>query len=563
MLSLLYTLAETEENVNKYQQLFIRSVKKYLEKAEDDKKPENWSVLKYGDWSIIETIIGIEETKAIAQAVMEFLFLGYGNHEEYFEEYGDLFDCFCLNRKGFGEIRVYIDNICRATGFEGIAEMYGYVSEKEDDEEKTEGEKDISEKYGTRGDLTQLKITDEIEIGPGQEKIFENSKVIFANGMKLDDGAKLCFRNCEICLDGYSYGKNIIMSNRLPSYQDKCILLGSNCSIHFESCTIGKTSYYTRDMFGKNIDYFIYGGNGSKLTIENCCLDGCHNLFWGTSVLIKDSYINWIVEGFNEIGKGRTGELVTGDNIEVSDTVICESEKYTDCYLPLFEARQYLHIDKCRFKNCFRLKFELIDTIINDSDFMECVIDKPEKDKSYNSKDGKILFKDCRFQECMFKEEGEDHIGGMKFEKSGFISCIGQLHTDYMNDVSVDGGFLVMRTDIAVEINKCRFSNGSFEVSDNMKVYQENNRQAFGIGNGSQVLNCIFENMNLGKMSLIGSSANQPGASCSIENCTFININTKCGQIISRQYKYYKEGIFTSKLLEERFEVHLQNCTGL
>ena len=120
-----------------------------------------------------------------------------------------------------------------------------------------------------------------------------------------------------------------------------------------------------------------------------------------------------------------------------------------------------------------------------------------------------------------------------------------------------------MRTDIAVEINKCRFSNGSFEVSDNMKVYQENNRQAFGIGNGSQVLNCIFENMNLGKMSLIGSSANQPGASCSIENCTFININTKCGQIISRQYKYYKEGIFTSKLLEERFEVHLQNCTGL
>lgn len=41
LLALLYTLAETEELLTEYQQLFIRSVKKYLENAGDDQKPEN------------------------------------------------------------------------------------------------------------------------------------------------------------------------------------------------------------------------------------------------------------------------------------------------------------------------------------------------------------------------------------------------------------------------------------------------------------------------------------------------------------------------------------------
>ena len=66
-------------------------------------QPQKWAPLKDGDWSIIETIISIDETKAIAQAVMEFLFLGYKSHEAYEEAYEDLFDCFCLNRKAFGE----------------------------------------------------------------------------------------------------------------------------------------------------------------------------------------------------------------------------------------------------------------------------------------------------------------------------------------------------------------------------------------------------------------------------------------------------------------------------
>ena len=90
LLALLFTLTETEENVNKYQQYFIRSVKKYLEKPGDERKPEKWAPLKDGDWSIIETIISIDETKAIAQAVMEFLFLGYKSHEAYEEAYEDL-----------------------------------------------------------------------------------------------------------------------------------------------------------------------------------------------------------------------------------------------------------------------------------------------------------------------------------------------------------------------------------------------------------------------------------------------------------------------------------------
>lgn len=557
LLSILFTLTETEENVNKYQQLFIRSVRKYLENEEDSRKPKNWSVLKDGSWSIIETIIGIEETKAIAQAVMEFLFLGYGNHEAYFEEYEDLFDYFCLNRKGFGEIRAHIDNIYRATGLEGIAENYGYVPEKEETEESAGNEKDITDKYGARGKLTQLKITDEIIIGAGQKKIFENSKIIFANKIKLCDGAKLCFRNCEICFDAYSFGQNVELSH---SSTNCCVQLeGKNCSVDFDSCTFERMNYHINRSFpldSKDLDYFLFGGTGSKLTVENCHFEGCHSLFYGTSALIKGSRVNWIEEN------GRRSFL-TGDNIKISNTIICENEKYTDFYNVLFEAAQYLHIDNCHFNNCFHLKFEMIDTAINDSDFVNCVIGEPNKDIPYGGKKGKIQFKNCQFQECVFKGDSWDKSGGMRFEKSEFISCMGQLYTDYIDEIFADGGFLWIRTEIAVEMNKCKFTNGSFDVSDDIRVYQENYHEAFCVGNGSRFLGCSFENMTLGKMSLIGGSAREPMASCSIENCIFTNISTTSGQLINRQYKYYKEGIFTSKLMGGRFEVSLQNCTGL
>lgn len=561
LLALLFTLAETEENVNEYQQHFIRSVKKYLEKPGDERKPEKWAPLKDGDWSIIETIIGIDETKAIAQAVMEFLFLGYKSHEAYEEAYEDLFDCFCLNRKAFGEIRRHIDNIYRATGLEGIAENYGYVPEEEKAGENDDEEKNEPDKYGAKGKLTQIKIADEVEIGTGQEKVFENSKVVFGNGMKLGDGAALHFRNCEICLDGHSFGKNIIMSSRLSSQQDICILLGQNCRVSFDSCTIRKTTYTDHGMFSKNVNYFISGGTGTKLIVAGSCFDGSNNLFRGTSAEIKDSYVNWLVEGFDGIGGGRTGILVSADNIEVSNVTVCESEQYTDSYYPLFQAEKYLHLDKCRFNNCFQLNFVAVDTTVNNSDFVECVLDKLEE-PLYASNKGEIHFQNCRFQGCTFKEESRDK-GGIRFEKTGFISCAGQLHTAYMDEVFVEGGFLVVNTDLAVEMSKCRFSNGSFEASDDMRVYQENGHEEFSIGNGSRISDCIFENMNLGKMSLIGCSAKEPMASCSIENCTFADINTKSGQIINRQYRYYKEGIFSSKLMSGRFEVHLQNCTGL
>ena len=44
-----------------------------------------------------------------------------------------------------------------------------------------------------------------------------------------------------------------------------------------------------------------------------------------------------------------------------------------------------------------------------------------------------------------------------------------------------------------------QISNGSFDASDDMRVYQENKQEEFSIGNGSRILDCIFENMNLGK----------------------------------------------------------------
>lgn len=208
LLSLLFTLGETQEEVTELQQLFLRSVKKYLEN-EEDKKPTKWSVLKDGDWSVVESIYGIDETKAIAQAVMEFLFLGYGSHEAYMEEYEDLFECFNLNKKGFGEIREQIDLICRGTGLQGLAEMYGYVPKENtgnviggvDSEERI----GTNEQHGTHGKLEDFRIAEIINVVSGEVKTFENQKLIFANQIKVEN-AKLVFKNCDISIDEENSG---------------------------------------------------------------------------------------------------------------------------------------------------------------------------------------------------------------------------------------------------------------------------------------------------------------------------------------------------------------------
>ena len=83
--------------------------------------------------SRIENIDNLSSQKAILQVIMEFLFLGYGNFnfEEDYDE--NLLEYFNVNKKGLREIKECINAIYVATGFEGIAENYGFVAEVEQD----------------------------------------------------------------------------------------------------------------------------------------------------------------------------------------------------------------------------------------------------------------------------------------------------------------------------------------------------------------------------------------------------------------------------------------------
>lgn len=119
LIAVLYTLADMTDYVTAYQQLFLRSVKKYL-KAK--------TVQTLTSLSVIENVENINDQKAILQTVMEFLFLENANHD-YLDEYEDIFDYFSVNKKGIRELQGAIDTIYNATGLQGIAEKYGYEAE--------------------------------------------------------------------------------------------------------------------------------------------------------------------------------------------------------------------------------------------------------------------------------------------------------------------------------------------------------------------------------------------------------------------------------------------------
>ncbi|EQB87903.1 hypothetical protein M918_06690 [Clostridium sp. BL8] len=135
--ALLITISNSGAENNAYQQKFIRSVNSYIE----IKNPQ-LSI----DVSSIENIVNLSSQKAILQVIMEYLFLEYGNFE-FLEDYEEgLFDYFNVNKKGVNEIKECIKAIYNATGFEGIAEKYGYVvEEKTEDVDKDKLEK----KYNT------------------------------------------------------------------------------------------------------------------------------------------------------------------------------------------------------------------------------------------------------------------------------------------------------------------------------------------------------------------------------------------------------------------------------
>lgn len=565
LLSLLFTLAETEENVNKYQRLFVRSVKNYLEKAENGIKTEKWSVLKNGDWSIVETIIGIDETKAIVQAVMEFLFLGYKNHEEYFEEYADLFECFNLNRKGFREIQERIDNIFHAAGAQGLAEMYGYVPE--DVSSGTMGSEGLygvhdEESIGIHGKLAELRVVEEIGLEDGEEKTFENTKIIFEKGIKGVGGhhakdVKLVFKNCEIIARG-------------EKPEDKKVIISDleKGEITFESCTV---------------------------TSEKCALVDCEKM----KLVIKDSLLNCGSQIYNDnalwgggsvsirhchidLRKDRGNKnIFSCGELEMTDTSVCGwdgKDGVDDFHLshsaqqPLFRSNKHndeekrVRIEKCRFHNVSDLLFQG-KSEISRSVFENCCIKICDIGWHVYG-----IFLNCEFQDCIFAES----YGQMDFKDSKLLSCMGILPVKRMKDVTLDGGFLVFWGVEDIELVRCKFLNWSeklygsvvdkhgknpFSYSHLTFGRRENEAVIVGSGRG-KIAGCQFENMDLGEKYLIGG-AHVGHATFEIKNCSFEDIKTGSKGLFRKEFRYKESGLFRDKEVVQTISVITENCIGL
>lgn len=143
LMAVLYTISNSMDKINEYQQLFIRSVKEYLEIYNP---PVNIDLM------VIDNVENLNDQKAILQVVMEFLFLSNSNHT-YMDENKDIIECFSINRRGKLEIQNCIDVIYKATGLQGIAEKYGYIVEEDldgDSEEDIEENQTKTESYDGR-----------------------------------------------------------------------------------------------------------------------------------------------------------------------------------------------------------------------------------------------------------------------------------------------------------------------------------------------------------------------------------------------------------------------------
>lgn len=553
LLSCLFTLVEAEKQLTDLQQLFIRSVKKYLEK-DDDRKPVKWSVLKQGDWSIVETISGIEETKAIVQALMEFLFLGYKNHKEYLQKYKVLFECFNLNKKAFEEIKIYIDNLYRATGLEGIAENYGYVPEEIDEANfEKEKETEIKNSYGSVGKLSCLEINDKVVVTTGEEKIYEDKQVFLNGSIRLEEYSTLKFKNCEV----------ITSEERPEDWYGLIYAESEGANVLFEECTIlHKTPKESLVSINDEIN---------KIAFINCRIKNCRQIVSGSCINrksivdIKHCYITqsrngyllfcgWEIHLFDSLVDMEE----TFDENEKSKTISDESYKYM-----MFKSDKETVIDRCTFQNIYNEEFQ-VNSNIKSSIFENCII---KFDMHTTNRFTKGVVIDSIFKGCVFKFLPlVDSTCGIKFENTEIYDCVGYLPALELVNVKADRGYLNLHafSNVGIKLKGCQFLNWSYNdykdiVDGNLLINFKD--MAISGGFSSEIIGCRFENLLMNENYLIGTR--EKGTTFTIKNCKFINIKTNSGEIFRKSWSCRKSGMFKSKLVTETATMRISNCTGI
>lgn len=129
ILSRLLLNASNEAVKNEYQQSFLDIL---YEKAEINQEPVSDEEIDLDD-------IDLNSQKIILQVIMEYEYLGTGDFDFMEKNY---YDDFSVNKKGIRQIKVLIEKIYDAKGFDGILEKYEYmgVNEEKDDFEDVEEE---------------------------------------------------------------------------------------------------------------------------------------------------------------------------------------------------------------------------------------------------------------------------------------------------------------------------------------------------------------------------------------------------------------------------------------
>ena len=129
-------------------------------------------------------------------------------------------------------------------------------------------------KYGPQGRLEEKKITTEIKILAGEKKVFENKMLFFEENIKVNENAKLVFRNCALvmkkgCINGGEKNINLDFQN--------CVIKGGSriidgwysgwdkqMALAFRNCAI------INDEDKSEYKCSLIGINGKNMYFENC-----------------------------------------------------------------------------------------------------------------------------------------------------------------------------------------------------------------------------------------------------------------------------------------------------
>lgn len=282
--SILITLSNSGIANNEHQKKFVRSVISYIGIIEP----------QLGiDMSVIENVENLSSQKAILQVTMEFLFLGYGsfNFEEDYEE--GLLEYFNVNKKGIREIKECINTIYTATGFEGIAEKYGFVAETVKDEEAVN--KKVYLSYdGSDICETCADIINNNEYAVLKEYLAFNDNgdltlVSKNDGMKKSVNIKLCGMDKLYGSGNYlcvnKFGKNELVVVNVDNFEITNVSFDhdiSNCV-----CTEDNIFFTKSEMF--NSELYQYNFSEKRKKSLQYMEDGKNILDPESFVVIKDS----------------------------------------------------------------------------------------------------------------------------------------------------------------------------------------------------------------------------------------------------------------------------------